>query len=93
MNGETHGTARAQVPVRFLDLSLGGALLVLAARLEEGAIHDFALEISGRTIWVQGEVRRCLPAERGAGYHVGVEFLGIDPQDQRLLKEFLGRRH
>jgi c-di-GMP-binding flagellar brake protein YcgR len=93
MKGESHGTARAQVPVRFLDLSLGGALLVVAARLEEGAIHDFALDISGRTIWVQGEVRRCLAAERGAGFHIGVEFLGIDPQDQKLLQEFLARRH
>jgi c-di-GMP-binding flagellar brake protein YcgR len=93
MNGDLHGTARAQVPVRFLDLSLGGALLVLATSLEEGAIHDFALELSGHTVWVQGEVRRCLPADRGAGYHVGVEFVGIDPQDRKLLQEFLAHRH
>jgi c-di-GMP-binding flagellar brake protein YcgR len=93
MNGEPSGTARAQVPARFLDLSVGGALLVLATSLEEGAIHDFALDLSGQTIWVQGEVRRCTRAERGAGYHVGVEFVGIDPQDEKLLREYLDKSH
>ena len=90
---EDGGTARAQVPARFLDLSLGGALLVMANSLEEGAIHDFALDISGRTVWVAGEVRRCTRAARGAGYHVGVEFLGIDPQDEKLLREYLEKQH
>lgn len=86
------GTARAQVPARFLDLSLGGALLALTTALEEGAIHDFALEVEGRTLWVQGEVRRCRPAERGGGYHVGIEFVGIDPQDERRLRQYLAAR-
>lgn len=90
---EDGGTARAQVPARFLDLSLGGALLVMANSLAEGAIHDFALDISGRTVWVEGEVMRCTRAEQGAGYHVGVEFLGIDPQDEKLLREYLEKRH
>lgn len=87
----TTGTARAQVPARFLDLSIGGALLVLAAALEEGAIHDFALDLEGSILWVQGQVRRCRPADRGAGYLVGVEFVGIDPQDERRLKAYLAR--
>jgi c-di-GMP-binding flagellar brake protein YcgR len=85
------GTARAEVPGRLLDLSLGGALLHLQAALVEGEIHDFALDLDRETVWVQGEVRRCRPAPRG-GYEVGVEFIGIDPRDQRRLKSYLQTR-
>jgi c-di-GMP-binding flagellar brake protein YcgR len=87
------GTARGEVPVRFLDLSLGGALLVLAAPLEVGEIHDFALDLDPRRIWVQAEVRHVFPAPRGAGFHVGVQFVGVNPQDERVLREYLSARN
>ena len=90
-NLELRGTARAQVPARLLDLSVGGALLSLGVPLEVGAIHDFALSIEGATVWVQAEVRRSTPAA-GGGFQVGVEFIGIDPGDQRLLQEYLAQR-
>jgi c-di-GMP-binding flagellar brake protein YcgR len=88
----TRGTARAEVPVRFLDLSLGGALLILPAPLSVGAIHDFALELEGERIWVQAEIRHVRPAERGPGFHVGVQFVGVDPQDEKLLQDYLRSR-
>jgi c-di-GMP-binding flagellar brake protein YcgR len=86
------GVVRAQVPVRFLDLSIGGALLVVAAPLQVGAIHDFALEILGDRIWVQCEVRHCRAAARGAGYEVGVQFIGVDPRAEKILREYLEKR-
>lgn len=85
------GTARAEVPARLLDLSLGGALLDLATALEVGAIHDFALQLDGETVWVQAEVRRCQRV-RAAGYQVGVEFIGIHPHDQRRLRAYVDQR-
>ncbi len=85
------GTARAQVPARLMDLSVGGALLDLATALEMGAIHDFALALDGETLWVQGEVRRCRQV-RGEGFEVGIEFIGIHPQDERRLREYIERR-
>jgi c-di-GMP-binding flagellar brake protein YcgR len=87
------GTGRVQVPARLLDLSLGGALLSLEAGLEAGSIHDFALDLGrGETVWVQGEVRRCRPSDRG-GYQVGVEFVGVAPRDVERLREYLaGKR-
>jgi len=91
MKPRLRGTARAEVPGRLLDLSLGGALLQLQAALVEGEIHDFALDLEGETVWVQGEVRRCRPASRG-GYEVGVEFIGIDPRDQRRLRAYIQSR-
>ena len=90
-NVELRGTARAQVPARLLDLSVGGALLALELPLQVGAIHDFALTIEGATVWVQAEVRRSSPAA-GGGHQVAVEFLGSDPGDQRLLERYLNKR-
>lgn len=92
MIGEIRGTARGQIPARLIDLSVGGALLHLSMPLEIGAIHDFALQIEGHTVWVQGEVKRCEPAAAGPGHQLGVEFIGIDPSDQRLLQSYLAAR-
>ena len=91
MISEIRGTARGQIPARLLDLSVGGARLSLSMPLDIGAIHDFALQIDGQTVWVQGEVKRCAPAAGGPGHQLGVEFIGIDPGDQRLLQSYLSR--
>ena len=92
MSGDpVSGTARAQVPARLIDLSLGGALLDLKTALDVGAIHDFALQIDSDVVWVQGEVKRCRQV-RNEGFEVGIEFLGIDPHDQSRLQAYLKRR-
>jgi len=83
------GTARAQVEARVLDLSLGGALLHVATAFEVGMISDFAVPLEGGSMWVQAEVKRCTPA--GGGYEIGLEFVGMHPQDQRRLREYLDR--
>ena len=85
------GTARAQVPARLLDLSLGGALLDLSTSLDVGAIHDFALQLDGEVLWVQGEVKRCRPV-RSEAFEVGIEFIGIHPHDQSRLQSYLKQR-
>jgi c-di-GMP-binding flagellar brake protein YcgR len=92
MIGEIRGTARGQISARLIDLSVGGALLHLSMPLELGAIHDFALQIEGQTVWVQGEVKRSEPAASGPGHQIGVEFIGIDPADQRRLQSYLATR-
>jgi len=92
MSGDSvTGTARAQVPARLIDLSLGGALLDLSTALDVGAIHDFALQLDGDVVWVQGEVKRCRQV-RNEGFEVGIEFLGIDPHDQSRLQSYLKHR-
>jgi c-di-GMP-binding flagellar brake protein YcgR len=83
------GVARAQVEARVLDLSLGGALLHVAAAFEVGAISDFAVPLDAGSIWVQAEVKRCTPAN--GGYDIGLEFVGMHPQDHRRLVEYLAR--
>ena len=90
MSEPVTGHARAQVPARLIDLSLGGALLGLDTAFEIGSIHDFILHLGGEAMWVQAEVKRC---RAGAfGFEVGVEFVGIDPHDRERLQEFLGLR-
>ena len=88
---EIKGTARGEVEARLLDLSLSGALLHLVNPLPESGIHDFVLNLDGETVWVQGEVLRCRPAERG-GFQVAVEFVGIAPEHRRTLEQYLTRR-
>lgn len=92
MRPTAHGTIRAQVPARLLDLSLGGALVVIATTLEVGAVHDFALDLDGRTVWVQAEIRHCRASQDGSGHQVGVQFVGVDPQDEHLLRAYLESR-
>jgi c-di-GMP-binding flagellar brake protein YcgR len=89
LNKAVTGVARAQVEARVLDLSLGGALLQVAAAFEVGTISDFAVPLDAGSIWVQAEVKRCTPAN--GGYDVGLEFVGMHPQDQRRLVDYLSR--
>ena len=89
LNENVTGTARAQLEARILDLSLGGALLHLAAAMEVGAITDFCVPVDGAGVWVQAEVKRCSPS--AGGYEVGLEFVGVHPQDQQRLRDYLAQ--
>jgi c-di-GMP-binding flagellar brake protein YcgR len=93
MDEALKGSLRAEVRAQCLDLSEGGALLFLPTALGIGEIADFALEIDERTVWVQAEVRHLRLVERAGaeGYEVGVHFVGLDPHDERCLREYLAR--
>jgi c-di-GMP-binding flagellar brake protein YcgR len=86
------GTARGEVLARLLDLSEGGALIVLRPPLDVGGIYDFALDLDGDVVWVQAEVRHCHPAPHGEGFQLGVAFVGVDPHDERRLRDFVASR-
>ena len=88
-NESMTGTARVQVEAHVIDLSVGGALLRLAAPLEVGVITDFCVPLDTGAVWVQGEVKRCTPT--AGGYEVGLQFVGVHPQDERRLRECLAR--
>jgi hypothetical protein len=84
------GTARVQLEARVLDVSLGGARLQVAAPFGVGTIADFAIPLDGHVMWVQAEVKRCEPL--AGAYEVALEFVGVHPDDQRRLREYLERR-
>jgi c-di-GMP-binding flagellar brake protein YcgR len=87
------GSMRAEVRAHCLDLSEGGALLFLQTPLTIGAVADFALDLDTETVWIQAEVRHVRPGTRKAveGYEIGVQFVGIDPHDERRLHDYLAR--
>jgi PilZ domain-containing protein len=41
---------------------------------------------------VQAEVRHCRASRDGSAHQVGVQFVGVDPQDERLLRAYLESR-
>jgi c-di-GMP-binding flagellar brake protein YcgR len=84
---------RAEVRAHCLDLSEGGALLFLPTPLDVGTVADFALDLDDETVWIQAEVRHVRPVSRKGieGCEVGVEFVGIDPHDERRLRDYLAR--
>ena len=85
------GVGQVQTPARVLDLSARGALMALQGSMQVGEIHDFLLDLAGESLWVQGEVRRCRKGG-GGSFEVAIEFIGIDPLDERRLLDYLGRR-
>jgi c-di-GMP-binding flagellar brake protein YcgR len=85
------GSLRAEVRA-CLDLSAGGALLLLETPLDVSAIYDFALDLGDETLTVQAEVRHLTRVETkdgGDGYQIGVHFIGIDPRDEARLREYV----
>ena len=91
MISDIRGTARGQIPARLLDLSVGGALLHLSMPLEVGAIHDFALQIDGQTVWVQGEVKRSSRPRPAPATSSASSSSASTRGDQRRLQSYLNR--
>ncbi len=94
MEDTLKGSMRAEVRAQCLDLSEGGALLFLPMSLTIGEIADFALDLQDQSVWVQAEVRHLRLAARNGqeGYEVGVRFVGLDPHDERRLREYIAAR-
>jgi hypothetical protein len=88
---DLRGFVHAKTPTKVLDLSARGALMSLTTPMEAGAIHDFLLDIGGEELSVQGEVRRCRKTQGGT-YEVAIEFIGLDPRDERRLHVYLDSR-
>jgi len=85
------GHARADVAVKLLNLSLGGALLEARLPLEPGAVHAFALGLDGEPLTLRGEVRRCRALGEGA-FEVAVQFIELTPEAQARLEAYLRRQ-
>ena len=83
------GVARAQVPVRVRDPSLGGAHMVVNAAIQEGSVHEFMLELGGDPFLAMARVVRCQPLATGNGFDIAVEFTSLDARDETRLKAYL----
>ena len=72
-----------EVALRPPDVSTHGMFFNTATRFPEGAVLNlrFRLALSGAEIRTRCEVRYCLP-----GVGMGVEFIGISPEDVRRIE-------
>jgi hypothetical protein len=70
--------------LRQPDISSRGMFISTAARFPEGTVLklSFLLTRSNHAVNVRGEVRYCLP-----GVGVGIEFVGMAPEDQKAIRE------
>lgn len=79
--------------IEILDLSLTGCLARSPASLDRGLIMDLALELDGQPFSAKVRVAAgSLDGESGpedSRYLIGLEFLALAPQDERLLLRVL----
>jgi hypothetical protein len=76
-----------QYAVRAPDISPRGMFIHIPSYFPEGAVVkvEFQLTRSGRYVKARAEVRYCLE-----GVGIGVEFVDIDPEDQKAIANDLG---
>jgi hypothetical protein len=86
------GVAKARLPVRVKDLSLGGAHLVIRSEVPEGSVQEFTLDLSGEPFLATARVLRCHASPEGEGFDIGVQFIGIGALDEDRLRAYLDRQ-
>lgn len=77
------------IPVRLLDISLGGVLLESSHAVELGTRGTLRFNIGGVPFSAVVEVQR-LDCQHGSGerYTIGASFVGLSRQDQRVIERF-----
>jgi hypothetical protein len=77
--------------VRLLNCSVSGCLLETNCRLPVGATASVRVSIDGRELRDDIQVVRCQPiAGAGDTYHVGAQFLWMQPLVRESLRRALG---
>jgi PilZ domain len=80
--GELQGEVSILAPLTIKEISLGGALVETAFPLQLNSLHEFRLELGGRTVVLRGRIAHCRIADVGQDvvvYRAGLEF--IEPSD------------
>jgi hypothetical protein len=78
------------IPVRLLDISLGGVLFETSNPVELGTRATLRLNFGGSPFSVAVKVERLQQARGGAtdGYLVGASFVALSREDQRVIERF-----
>jgi hypothetical protein len=92
LDGRMTGRATILADFRIVALSETGAALEMDLPLVLGSSCDLTLNLAHVSVDLRGRVVHVAPpAEPGAPYQVGVDFLGVDDLDRALLESFLER--
>jgi len=79
------------VPVRLLDISLGGVLFEASSPMEVGTRATLRLNFGGSPFSVAVRVERLQAARSGVAGHyvVGASFVDLNRDDQRVIERFV----
>ncbi len=86
INGRTH---------RVCDIGNRGLGLIVPCfgGFVAGSLHAFTLQLSKKSISLQGTVTHVSPIEASGECHCGIEFIGLSPEDEHTLQNFLTAHH
>lgn len=78
------------IPVRLLDISLGGVLIESSNPVELGTRATLRLNFGGSPFSVLVKVERVQPSRGGSDvrYLVGASFVALSREDQRVIERF-----
>lgn len=78
------------IPVRLLDISLGGVLIESSNPVELGTRATLRLNFGGSPFSVLVNVERVQPSRGGSDvrYLVGASFVALSREDQRVIERF-----
>ena len=88
---DTELTVRAfPIPVRLLDISVGGVLLESSHPVELGSRGDLRFNFSGVPFSAEVRVERVdrAPATAAERYAIGASFIALSREDQRVIERF-----
>ena len=71
------------------DVSGGGLCLIVSEPVKLGTRIQMSVHIPlvNKSVPAQGEVARCVELKKSDGYELGVRFVQMDPNDQKLLND------
>ena len=78
------------IPVRLLDISLGGVLLECGHHLELGTQGTLRFNFTGVPFSADVRVERIdrLPGPKTQPVNIAASFVALSPQDQRVIEQF-----
>ena len=77
--------------VRVVNISLGGVLVLVSRRLEQGQYAHLSTRFGKHPLEVDIEVRHVTPPPRDGGgdYQIGARFVALDDAARGALRQFL----
>ena len=78
-----------EIPVRLVNISGSGCLVVTSSSLHEGATASMRLDLGGGEYTDDVRVVRCTRIEGSSEYHLGVEFLWTTAPGERSMRRVI----
>ena len=75
--------------VQLLDVSVAGVLLQSDQLVEVGAEGSLSLTLDGSPFKASVHVQRVAATGLEDGWHLGARFVGLSPDDRRLIARFM----